>query len=188
MGRSRHQGFSLIELLLALGVIALLVVAAFAVYPQVRAANQAKDLADLTLAIRAQVASLYAPRGGSYAGLNTLAANRARVFSSGANGGNFDTSVIHGPHGGRVIVNAYNLATVPVVTPGHRFPANGSFYIRYYDVPEPVCVKLLPMLVGKVEGMRVDMTYVLTDQGLDIDAMVAACAADPPVDLFFWAR
>jgi prepilin-type N-terminal cleavage/methylation domain-containing protein len=65
----KTQGFSLIELLLVLGVLAILLLAAFVVYPQVSLKNKVnKDLLNIQAAV-AMFQSTYGVRG-DYAGLD----------------------------------------------------------------------------------------------------------------------
>ena len=81
LASSRYRrGFSLIELLLVLGVLAFFLIAAFVIYPSVRDRNQANSEAQNLSAIKANVNTLYAGKGGNYRGLTPGVANQARVF------------------------------------------------------------------------------------------------------------
>ena len=89
MNRARSsQGFSLIELLLVLGVLAILLVAAFVVYPQVRARNQVNNEVQNLAAMKAGFLSLYA-NGGDWTTLSRGVANQARIFPVTMNGGDY---------------------------------------------------------------------------------------------------
>ena len=69
MWSKKSQGFSLIELLLVLGVLAVLLLAAFVVYPQVSLKNKVnKDLLNIQAAV-AMFQSTYGVRG-DYAGFD----------------------------------------------------------------------------------------------------------------------
>ncbi len=129
--QTKAKGFSLIELLLVLGVLAILLVAAFVVYPQVRDRNQANaEVANLT-AMKANVTNLYASKGGNYAGLNQDIANQARVFPSSMNGGSYTPGTrINSSWGGEVVVE--------------EDPSNSRrFNVRYTMVPAGVCLGLV---------------------------------------------
>lgn len=77
----------MVELLLVLGIITILLVAAFVVYPQVRDRNQANvEVTNLTT-IKASLNSLYASKNQNYDGLTTAVANQARVFPASMNAG-----------------------------------------------------------------------------------------------------
>lgn len=62
-----RRGFSLIELLLTLGVIALLLVAVFVIYPNVRSNMNAKRETEFVTALLARYQSQY---NGNYAGIS----------------------------------------------------------------------------------------------------------------------
>ena len=71
--RKSKKGFSLLELLLVLGIIAALVVAAFIVYPKVQASQRAQAESNNIATIQAGVKALYTS-ASSFTGLtNTVA-------------------------------------------------------------------------------------------------------------------
>jgi prepilin-type N-terminal cleavage/methylation domain-containing protein len=65
------KGFSLLELLLVLGIIAALVVAAFIVYPKVQASQRAQAESNNIATIQAGVKALYTS-ASSFTGLTNL--------------------------------------------------------------------------------------------------------------------
>ena len=77
-----QKGFSLIELLLVLGVIALLLVAAFVVYPKVRLANQANTEVKNLTTVQAGLKALYASKNNNFSGLTLDLARDAKIFPS----------------------------------------------------------------------------------------------------------
>ena len=138
------KGFSLIEMLLVLGVLAVLLVAAFVVYPRVRDASRANnEVANLT-AIKASINNLYATKGGNYTGLKTGVANQARAFPASMNSGVYtDTQEITSSWGGAVTIT-------DVATTNAR-----SFGLQYADVPEGVCLGLVSGAAGNFSDVQV---------------------------------
>lgn len=159
MNNQSSRGFSLVELLLVLGVISILLVAAFVVYPQVRDREQAnKEIANM-VAIRANLTSLYASRGGNYGGLRTDVANQAHAFPVRMNGGDY------GP--GASVVSSWG-GVVAVGTgsgPLHRAVPAGSrkYAIRYMNVPAGVCLKLVSGVATSFDQINVGSVPVVTD-------------------------
>lgn len=137
---SKRRGFSLIELLLVLGVLALLLVAAFVVYPQVSHANRVnKELSNLSN-IQANMRSMFATVGTAYTKIPSATAtatlNSARIFPSGMNGGIYTGSDIKHAWSGGVTLHA--------TTASHAgLPAGRAFTINYLEVPSQACVDLV---------------------------------------------
>jgi prepilin-type N-terminal cleavage/methylation domain-containing protein len=73
------KGFSLLELLLVLGIIAALVVAAFIVYPKVQASQRAQAESNNIATIQAGVKALYTS-ASSFTGLTNSVAVQAKIF------------------------------------------------------------------------------------------------------------
>ena len=176
--QAKAKGFSLIELLLVLGVLAILLVAAFVVYPQVRDRNQANaEVSNLT-AIKANITNLYASRGGNYDGLTTGIANQARAFPASMNGGTYTSAAtITAAWGGTVTVveNATN---------------QRLFDIAYTAVPDGVCLGLVSGAASNFQDVRVGATAaaatsVFTNGQFDPGAAAAACAATGNKDVLF---
>lgn len=179
----RRSGFSLIELLLVLGVLAILLVAAFVIYPQVRDRSQANEMAGHVSTIQANVRTMFVGKG-RYQGLDTTTANRGRSFPPSMNGGNFNAghADVRTPWGGIVYVDGVNAVTV---TPTGSIPVYRSFYIRLATVPDNICLPLVSSLAGRFRSVLVGTTEVMTASGLDPAAAAAACAGNQ--DVWFYS-
>ncbi|HBI4815104.1 TPA: prepilin-type N-terminal cleavage/methylation domain-containing protein [Salmonella enterica subsp. enterica serovar Pullorum] len=77
--RKSKKGFSLLELLLVLGIIAALVVAAFIVYPKVQASQRAQAESNNIATIQAGVKAFYTS-ASSFTGLTNTVAVQAKIF------------------------------------------------------------------------------------------------------------
>lgn len=191
--RNNKKGFSLVELLLVLGVLAVLLVAAFVVYPRVRDANRANSEVSNLTAIKASINNLYASKGGNYTGLKTGVANQARVFPSSMNSGSYtDTAKINSSWGGEVTVTAPT--TGALTTDGADIPAGRYFTVSYKDVPEGVCLGLVSGAAGNFSQIKVGSTDVIKKAsaggaggagavtgGFDPSAAAGACTGTPEV-------
>ena len=189
--RTKAKGFSLIELLLVLGVLAILLVAAFVVYPQVRDRNQANaEVANLT-SIKASINNLYASRGGNYAGLTTTVANQARAFPQSMNGGTYTGATITSAWGGTVAVAEG--AAVAAAGGLPAIPAGRSFTVTYTAVPDGVCLGLVSGAATNFARVAVGSTQVVTGPvagggggaatpgGFNPATAAAACTGNPTV-------
>lgn len=151
--RSR-RGFSLIELLLVLGVIAILLVAAFVIYPRVRTTNQVNAEATNIAAIQANVRTMMATTNGQYsvvgsdAVTTTATMNNARVFPAGMNSGNYEGSEIRNVWGGAVSIRATTVTHSTLL-------AGRGFSINYDDVPSDACVELITRTMKNFYAVQV---------------------------------
>lgn len=180
---ARSHGFSLIELLLVLGVLAILLVAAFVVYPQVRDRNHAnKELVNLS-SIKVGVENLYASGPGGFEGLNTAIANQAGVFPQSMNNGDrsadaqvstaWGTGVLlgHATRGG---------SNLP--------PAEGrAFSIRYDSIPSKGCITLATAAATIFDDVWVgSISSVLGEDGqLDLERVATGCSSAERVPMRF---
>ena len=165
--RNNARGFSLIELLLVLGVLAILLVAAFVVYPQVRDRNQANaEVSNLTT-IKANINNLYASKGGNYTGLTNTVALNARaypqnmVIAAGAD-------PVANP---AAAAAAWGGAVTTVVNAGSA----RLFDITYAAVPDGVCLGLVSGAAGNFENITVDGTTVFTAGAFDPALAAGEC-------------
>lgn len=164
--RAQQRGFSLIELLLVLGVLAVFLITAFVFYPQVRDRNQANAEATNLTAIKANINNLYASKSGNYRGLNQAVANQARAFPVSMNGNDFSSSAAITSSWGSPVSIAVNAApTTTTQTPGRSLGANRSFSVTYTDVPAGVCLPLVTAAAMNFQGVRVGSTEVMTGGG-----------------------
>lgn len=135
------KGFSLLELLLVLGIIAALVVAAFIVYPKVQASQRSQAESNNIATIQAGVKALYTSTS-SFTGLNNSVAIQAQIFPDNMLSGT-DSATPSTPINafkGDVIVESAN--TGPSAAQG------SSFTITYKNVPATECTKIIAAAAG----------------------------------------
>lgn len=130
MIRRSRKGFSLLELLLTLGIIAGLIVAAFIVYPKVQAYRNVKIEASNISTLKAEISSLYSSTIGSMPNsysLNSVLINAKVIPENMIIGGN----KIRNTWGGDVYTGTYDIANA------------SAFVIQYNHVPRDECAKLV---------------------------------------------
>lgn len=147
------RGFSLLELLLVLGIIAGIVIAAFLIFPKVKEANYVKTEASNISTIRSGVVSLY---GG--VALPAYNANMSEMLiKAGVVPDNMvgsDKTMLISSWGSPVYVGATTLEN------GAR-----AFAIRYLNVTNDICGRLAAIAAGsflevKVSSSNTSMTGI----------------------------
>lgn len=175
------SGFSLIEMLLVIGVLSVLLIGAFVIYPKVRAQNQAKSEASNIFLIQTQVRNLFSSKGGSYEGLgrgksasDRGIANQAKIFPESMNGGDYSqNAVITSSWGGQVYVWRNPVVTTPL----GEHPWAYTFGILYEQVPTDICTNLLPMLGGAFASVKINSIEVVNSSGqINVSEVGRACA------------
>lgn len=144
--KEKHKkGFSLLELLLVLGIIAALVVGAFIVYPKVRSSQQAEQESKNIATIKANLLSLYAPVADVTGVSNTVAIN-AQIFPDNmlVKSGSTVSDVVNS-FKGKVTINSTNYASMGKV----------FFNISYQNVPQEVCAKLVSAVSGTMDQITI---------------------------------
>lgn len=140
-------GFSLIELLLVLAIVAALAVAAFIVYPRVQAGRNATYESQVLSAAQAGVKALFTTN--NYTNLTEEVATNAEIFPKNMN---IDDGDIQNQWNGDVLVG-------PATSAGAAGPATGVqryFGFVYPDVPTDVCIRLAGAAVQNFGTVRVD--------------------------------
>lgn len=134
---STAKGFSLIELLIVLAVIAALTVSAFVIYPKVRSGQVARQEVEVILAAVSSIREMF-PRG-DYTNLSNQVAVDANLFPASMVGV------------GDSITNRWDGAVL--LSPADRSPR--LFRLTYRNVPSDVCVKMVPLLAQHFRGVSI---------------------------------
>ncbi len=137
--KKSKKGFSLLELLLVLGIIAALVVAAFIVYPKVQASQRAQAESNNIAAIQAGVKALYTS-ASSFTGLTNSVAVQAKIFPD---------NMLSGSGSAAKPINAFKgNVTLAADKTGPSGADGSSFTIIYSNVPAAECTKIITAVAG----------------------------------------
>ena len=166
--KKSKKGFSLLELLLVLGIIAALVVAAFIVYPKVQASQRSQAESNNIATIQAGVKALYTS-ASSFTGLNNSVAVQAKIFPD---------NMLSGSGNSATPINAFKGAvTLASANTGPSSAAGSSFTITYANVPAAECTKIMTATAGNFYIAQVGSTTVKPAGGtLDVAATAGACS------------
>lgn len=145
--RNRAGGFSLIELLLVLAIIAALAVAAFIVYPRVQAGRTAAHQAQILTAAQANIWALFPTN--NYRNLNKAVAYNAGIFPDYMN---LSATSIQNQWGGELLITP--------ATPHAAGEAMSATVVRYFrivypNVPTDVCIRMVGALANNFGTIRV---------------------------------
>lgn len=169
-----HKGFSLIEILLVLGILAAIFLAAFVVYPSVRAARQSMtELANLQQ-ISGGIKHTFLIRG--YQNLDNDLVNQARIFPSNMNQRNYAA--------GQAITSSWS----GPVTVSPSAEIAGMFQVVYEDTPKQVCLEFSRGAAASYERVLIDDVVVRDVVGspaveADPVAIVALCDERAPATI-----
>lgn len=172
----RNQGgFTLVEILLVLGIIAILAIAAFIIYPQVQASNRANTEQSNLTAITAGTKNLFGSTR-DYGPATNAVLNVARVFPAGMNGGKFgSTDTVSSSWSGSVTVTGDTCLGVSSAAANTR-----CFQVLYAGMPSEVCSKLVPGLLTNYKLIKISGTATALATPADV---AVACAKNNPVDV-----
>lgn len=175
------RGFTLIEVLLVVGFIALASIGVYVVYNKVQTGNAANTEARNIDALRAGVKNIY---GGStsYNGLDNTVALQARIVPDNMRSAAAGATDITNSFGGRVTVASTSFGTGAA--------PNNAFTIQYEGVPIDVCAKLATSAGAgfnrvQVNGTQVKSTITATGNELNVAATAGACSLDAGNILIF---
>ncbi len=150
----RRKGFSLLELLLVLGIIAALIVAAFIVYPKVRTSQIVDAEAKNIATIRSGILALYASQANITGNVTNSVAINANIFPDNmlVKSGGTVTDVVNS-FGGKVTLSTTNWVSFGKIVVN----------IRYDNVPKDVCVKLVTAVGSTMEMIQVGAEWAKSD-------------------------
>jgi prepilin-type N-terminal cleavage/methylation domain-containing protein len=187
--RRTSQGYTLIELLIVLAIIAALIVGAFYLYPKVQAARSANAESVILQSFQANMKSLFTT--GDYQKVSNLVTAQAGMWSD---------QMITNPATATITTEWGTLVTVKPATSAGVVSATGVpaqyFVVTYPGVPSDVCQKLVPSLAGSWEKITVGTTVVQDLNGApaiqyDPSLLAASCggsSASTTADLTLVSR
>lgn len=157
------QGFSLIELLLVLAIVAALAVAAFIVFPKVQAARNADAEAKIIIAAQAGIKALVTRN--DYRNVSNEMAIHADIFPTHMN---VSDTEIRNQWGG--VVDIYGSSAGATVPSNLTRPAR-YFTIRYRNVPNEVCIRLVGQLLPHFGAVRLSSSNGVSGDGEKVKDM-----------------
>lgn len=174
LNRKQKNGFTLIEILLVVGFIAIAGIGVYSVYSKVQINSAANTEARNIDALRAGIKGLFAPVS-STAGLGNLVINNASITPQPMRNAAADG-----------IVNSFG-GVVTVASAGNP-TAGDSFTITYNGVPSAACTKLVTGTGSQFEGVTVAGNVVKAygaNTQVDVVAATAQCGSGDTVTIVF---
>jgi len=173
---SRQNGFTLLELLLVIGVAALLLIGGIATYRLVSEGNKATEAQRQLLTLRQEVQTMAQQQGGNYAGVtfdSTVSNTSSPLVTAG---------VLRDQQR-----NAFNGAII--ITPQNA-PANDQISIEFQNVSQAACIKMMQAINNANEVISVGTataTYLAATAGaFPITAVAASAACNQSVNTITW--
>lgn len=168
--KTRSKGFTLVEILLVVGFIALASIGIYAVYNKVATTQKVSETARGILAIKTGIEALYGNQS-NYTGLtNSVVINGRIAPPSMINGGN----LVH-PFGGTINV----------------FSVGRTLYLHLVNIPDEACSKLLASTFQNWTDIQLGGAMIGTRDGggnqLDWGYLQEACNESETVELYFIA-
>ncbi|MDD2840131.1 MAG: type 4 pilus major pilin [Rickettsiales bacterium] len=146
LSKIKSKGFTLVEILLVVGFIALASVGVYTIYSKVQTANSANAESRNLDTIRAGIKNLYGA-SPNYAGLTPAVANNAKITPEAMRA---TATTIVNTFGGTVGIAPTNLGT----------GTNNGFRITYPLVTDDVCTKLVTTGGAQFDQVTVGATVV----------------------------
>lgn len=174
--KKQNKGFTLVEILLVVGFIALAGIGIYTIYAKVQVSNQANTESRNLDTLRAGIKSLYGGRP-NFNGVSATVANNARVTPDSMRTPG-SASLITNTFGGTVLVAARSFA------PG----ADNAFMITYPSVPSAVCSKLVTSAGVQFNHVEVEGTAVKTfgsNDPINVATAAAQCNSNNEVSITF---
>ena len=175
----KQKGATLLEALAFLGIAAIVVVGAISMFRSAQGSAQSNDMVGQLNGLRSSVKTIFGSQAlyGSAAWSNTVstqALNQTLINGKAVP----DTLRISGAN----ITNSFN-GSVQI-----DGDAN-SFWIKYNNVPQEVCVKVAPQTGSSWLGLSINGTYTATDTAVfPVASAVAQCAAGSSNSMIWRAR
>lgn len=169
---NNKKGFTLVEILLVVGFMALAGIGIYTVFGKTNTSNKALQESRNINVLKAGIKNIY---GGSqgYGGLSNGVLNDSRTTPESMRKVPYDSpdSTITNMFGGSVLV-------VPTVLGGSGL--NNGFRISYSKVPGDVCSKLVTMVDKNIEQITVNgnIVKVYGTGTLNLTSLATNCAAD----------
>lgn len=176
MDYQRQKGFSLIELMLVLAVMAALSVAAFFIYSKVQVARTANQTAQTLVQAQATLKGVFVSE--RYDELTTAVAIAGKFFPPQMTS---SPTTLKNQWDGAVIINGSGPSGAPMASGAAR-----HFAITYEAVPDDICKRLVPAAAQNFGRVSIGTTTVfdqLTQEKKDINeaAVVSACTGNSTI-------
>lgn len=172
---TRQSGFTLLELLLVIGVAALLLIGGIATYRLVSDGNKATESTRLLLTLRQEAQTMAQQQGGNYAGIifnSTVDSATSPLVTSGVLRNNQ-----RNPFNGAIIIGPLNA------------PANDQLSIEFQNVSQSGCIKLVQAINNPneiLEAGTASANYTSAAGQIPITAANASAACNQPVNVVTW--
>lgn len=164
MNRRSESGFSLVEILLVLGVIAVLAIAAFIILPKVQSKNRANAEAQRLSVLVANIDRVF--NGKKLQDMNLLVMSQAKMVPSGWEHDNNSS----------MYSNAWNQELFAC--------GSSSAYTIYYVIPNDGCSDMVAASSYLFNNISINGTDIKTSSSpIDIGQAVQECAQDGRIEL-----
>ena len=183
--KKNKKGFSLIEMLLVLGVLSVLLIAAFVIYPKVRNSMQVDSEIKNIALIRVGLSNYFESRGADYSSLGLATEKTGNIFAVQAKIAP-PSMIIGEPSEGNLKNTWGQELSIFATTVNHSgYAAGKAFAIRSNNVPSASCVQLVTDASAFFPTIQVARTNVVNKNILNLNNALNQCNSAETVEVTF---